>query len=163
MLWLIGAHKDGSKRFLALEPGYSESKESWALGAAAIEITRGQEVAAELVRDGFRNLLHSGDVFPVPFSGTVVNDRLIRDNHDLIKRWLCAHVRVLLFTRQVPDEVAQIAGKDLKLNADVVIQVRQFMSPDDPIGFTEKGMSPFAGGHAEIRCRLGHSRHLPGR
>src|SRR6476620_5952972 len=31
LLVVIGVQKDGSKRFLALEPGYRESKESWAL------------------------------------------------------------------------------------------------------------------------------------
>jgi transposase-like protein len=30
LLVVIGVQRDGSKRFLALEPGYRESKESWA-------------------------------------------------------------------------------------------------------------------------------------
>jgi len=126
---------DAKARMIAMETGQ--------IAAAA----NNPDVAAELVRKGFRILMHSGDVFPVPFSGTAVNDRLIRENPEAIKRWLRAYVRALLFIRQRPDEAAQIATKDLKLNPEVardaVGQVLQFMSPDDPGGFTEKGMRIF--------------------
>lgn len=102
------------------------------------------DIAAELVRKGYRILMHSGEVYPVPFSGTAVNDRLIRENPDMIKKWLRAHVRAMLFIRQRPEEAAQIAAKDLKLSPEIAreaaVQVLQFMNPDDPGGFTEKGM-----------------------
>jgi NitT/TauT family transport system substrate-binding protein len=126
---------DAKARMIAMETGQ--------IAAAA----NNPDVAAELVRKGFRVLMHSGDVFPVPFSGTAVNDRLIRENPDAIKRWLRAYVKALLFIRQRRDEAAQIATKDLRLNLeiarDAVGQVLQFMSPDDPGGFTEKGMRIF--------------------
>jgi ABC-type nitrate/sulfonate/bicarbonate transport system substrate-binding protein len=105
------------------------------------------DVAAELVRKGFRILMHSGEVFPVPFSGTAVNEKLIRENPDMIKRWLRAHLRAMQLIRQRPDEAAQIAAKDLKISLDVAreatTQVLQFMYPNDPGGFTEKGMRIF--------------------
>ena len=105
------------------------------------------DIAAELVRKGYRILMHSGEVYPVPFSGTAVNDRLIRENPDTIKRWLRAHLRAMLSIRQRPDEAAQVAAKDLKLNLEIAReatgQVLQFMNPDDPGGFTEKGMRIF--------------------
>ena len=105
------------------------------------------DVAAELVRKGFRILMHSGEVFPVPFSGTAVNEKLIRENPDMIGRWLRAHLRAMQLIRQRPDEAAQIAAKDLKINLDVAreatTQVLQFMYPNDPGGFTEKGMRIF--------------------
>src|ERR1043166_477517 len=126
---------DAKARLIAMETGQ--------IAAAA----NNPDVAAELVRKGFRILMHSGDVFPVPFSGTAVNERLIRENPDMIKRWLRAHVRALLFIRQRPDEAGQIAANALKLKPeiarDAVAQVLQFMSPDDPGGFTEKGMRIF--------------------
>ena len=126
---------DAKARMIAMETGQV---------AAA---SNNPDVAAELVRKGFRILMHSGDVFPVPFSGTAVNDRLIRENPDMIKKWLRAHVRALLFIRQRPDEATQIAAKTLRLNPEVareaVDQVLQFMSPDDPGGFTEKGIRVF--------------------
>ena len=126
---------DSKARVIAMETGQ--------IAAAA----NNPDVAAELVRKGFRIMMHSGDVFPVPFSGTAVNDRLIRENPDMIKRWLRAHVRALLFIRQRPDEAGQIAANTLKLKPeiarDAVAQVLQFMSPDDPGGFTEKGMRIF--------------------
>ena len=135
---------DAKARMIAMETGQ--------IAAAA----NNPDVAAELVRKGFRILMHSGDVFPVPFSGTAVNDRLIRENPDMIKRWLRAHVRALLFIRQRPDEAAQIAVKYLKLNSeiarDAVAQVLQFISPDDPGGFTERGMRIFL---QETAPRLG--------
>ena len=40
------------------------------------------DIAAELVRKGYRIMMHSGEVFPVPFSGTAVNEKLIRENPD---------------------------------------------------------------------------------
>ena len=102
------------------------------------------DIAAELVRKGYRVLMHSGEVFPVPFSGTAVNDKLIRENPDMIKRWLRAHLRAMQLIRQRPDEAAQIAAKDLRINLDIareaITQVLQFMYPNDPGGFTEKGM-----------------------
>jgi ABC-type nitrate/sulfonate/bicarbonate transport system substrate-binding protein len=105
------------------------------------------DVAAELVRKGFRILMHSGEVFPVPFSGSAVNEKLIRENPDVIMRWLRAHLKAMLLIRQRPDEAAQIAAKDLKLNLDIAreatTQVLQFMYPNDPGGFTEKGMRIF--------------------
>ncbi len=105
------------------------------------------DIAAELVRKGYRILMHSGEVFPVPFSGTAVNEKLIRENPDLIKRWLRAHLRAMLLLRQRPDDAAQIAARDLKINPEVAreatTQVLQFMYPDDPGGFTEKGMKVY--------------------
>ena len=102
------------------------------------------DIAAELVRKGYRILTNSAEVYPVPFSGFAANDQLLRKNPELIKKWLRAHVRALLFIRQNPEESAQVAAKELKLNLDVAREaIRQaigFLSPDDPGGFTEKGI-----------------------
>ena len=102
------------------------------------------DIAAELVRKGYRILTNSAEVYPVPFSGFAVNDQLLRKNPELVKKWLRAHVRALLFIRQNPEESAQVAAKELKLNPDVAREaIRQaigFLSPDDPGGFTEKGI-----------------------
>jgi hypothetical protein len=50
----------------------------------------------------------------------------------------------MLFILQRPDEAAQVAAKELKLNPEIAreatTQVLHFMSPHDPGGFTEKGM-----------------------
>lgn len=48
---VIGAQRDGSKRFLALEPGYRESKESWAEVLRQLK-TRGVKGARLFVGDG---------------------------------------------------------------------------------------------------------------
>ncbi|MGE5218558.1 MAG: ABC transporter substrate-binding protein [Chloroflexota bacterium] len=105
------------------------------------------DIAAELVRRGYHILMHSGAVFPVPFSGTAVNEKLIRENPDLIRRWLRAHLKALLLIRQRPEEAAQIAVKQLKINLEVAReatrQVLQFMYPEDPGGFTEEGMKVY--------------------
>ena len=114
------------------------------------------DIAADLVRKGYRILMHSGEVFPVPFSGTAVNEKLIRENPDLIKRWLRAHLKAIVLIRQRPEEAAQIAANDLKINLEVTreatTQVLQFMYPDDPGGFTEKGMKVYL---QETAPRLG--------
>jgi NitT/TauT family transport system substrate-binding protein len=102
------------------------------------------DIAAELVRKGYRVLANSAEVYPVPFSGLAINDQLTRENPDLIKRWLRAHLRALLLVRQQPDEAAKIAAQELKLELGVskeaIKQALSFMSSDDPGGSTEKGM-----------------------
>ena len=51
LLVVIGVQSDGSKRFLALEPGYRESKESWAEVLRQLK-TRGVKSARLFVGDG---------------------------------------------------------------------------------------------------------------
>src|SRR5262245_47317788 len=51
LLVVIGVQRDGSKRFLALEPGYRESKESWALVLRQLKV-RGLKSARLFVGDG---------------------------------------------------------------------------------------------------------------
>ena len=64
LLVVIGVQKDGSKRFLALEPGYRESKESWALVLRQLKV-RGVKSARLLVGDGNLGLWAAvGEVYP---------------------------------------------------------------------------------------------------
>jgi transposase-like protein len=51
LLVVIGVQEDGTKRFLALEPGYRESKESWALVLRQLK-ARGVQSARLFVGDG---------------------------------------------------------------------------------------------------------------
>ncbi|MBM4264896.1 MAG: ABC transporter substrate-binding protein [Deltaproteobacteria bacterium] len=102
------------------------------------------DVAAQLVPRGFNILMSSSDVFPVPFGGMSVHEQLLRDNPDLIKRWLRVQIRALLHIRQNPDETAQIAAKELKIQPDIARGALQLLIPkvsaEDPGGFTEKSM-----------------------
>jgi NitT/TauT family transport system substrate-binding protein len=102
------------------------------------------DVAADMTSKGYRILINSAEVFPVPFSGMAVHEQLIRNNPDVIKRWMRAHVRAILFIRQNPEEAAQVASKELKLDPKIALAairlVLPVMSSDDPGGFTEKGM-----------------------
>jgi transposase-like protein len=64
LLVVIGVHRDGSKRFLALEPGYRESKESWALVLRQLKV-RGVKSARLFVGDGNLGLWAGvGEVYP---------------------------------------------------------------------------------------------------
>lgn len=64
LLVVIGVQKDGQKRFLALEPGYRESKESWALVLRQLK-TRGMKSARLFVGDGHLGLWAAvGEVYP---------------------------------------------------------------------------------------------------
>lgn len=102
------------------------------------------DVAAQLLQRGFRIVMNSSDVFPVPFGGMSVHEQLLRDNPELIKRWLRVQIRALLHIRQNPDETAQIAAQELKLQPDIARSALQLLlskfSADDPGGFTEKSM-----------------------
>ena len=102
------------------------------------------DIAAELVRKGYKIIANSSEVYPVPFSGMASNDQFLRKSPEHAKKWLRAHVRALLFMRQNPDEAAQIAARELKLERDVaqeaIKQAHGFMSPEDPGGSTEQGI-----------------------
>src|SRR5438093_3309465 len=64
LLVVIGVERDGSKRFLALEPGYRESKESWALVLRQLKL-RGVKSARLFVGDGNLGLWAGvGEVYP---------------------------------------------------------------------------------------------------
>lgn len=64
LLVVIGVQEDGAKRFLALEPGYRESKESWALVLRQLK-TRGVRSARLFVGDGNLGLWAAvGEVYP---------------------------------------------------------------------------------------------------
>ena len=64
LLVVIGVQRDGSKCFLALEPGYRESKESWALVLRQMK-SRGVESARLFVGDGNLGLWAAvGEIYP---------------------------------------------------------------------------------------------------
>lgn len=64
LLVVIGVKKDGSKGYLALEPGYRESKESWALVLRQLK-SRGVKSARLFVGDGNLGLWAAvGEVYP---------------------------------------------------------------------------------------------------
>jgi ABC-type nitrate/sulfonate/bicarbonate transport system substrate-binding protein len=102
------------------------------------------DVAAHLALRGYRILMNSAEVYPVPFSGMAVHEDLIRENPELIKRWLRAHIRAMLYIQMNPEDAAQVAAKELKLAPDVALGATKLLMPlistDDPGGFTEKGM-----------------------
>jgi NitT/TauT family transport system substrate-binding protein len=102
------------------------------------------DIAAELVRKGYRIIANSAEVYPVPFSGMAAHDQFLKKNPELAKKWLRAHVRALLLMRQNPEEAAQIAANELKLDREVAReatkQALSFMSAEDPGGCTEQGI-----------------------
>ena len=64
LLVVIGVQKDGNKRFLAVEPGYRESKESWALVLRQLKL-RGVKNARLFVGDGNLGLWAGvGEIYP---------------------------------------------------------------------------------------------------
>jgi putative transposase len=64
LLVVIGVHRDGSKQFLALEPGYRESKESWAFVLRQLR-SRGIKSARLFVGDGHLGLWAAvGEIYP---------------------------------------------------------------------------------------------------
>jgi transposase-like protein len=64
LLVVVGVQEDGTKRFLALEPGYRESKESWAVVLRQLK-ARGVKSAKLFVGDGNLGLWAAvGEVYP---------------------------------------------------------------------------------------------------
>jgi NitT/TauT family transport system substrate-binding protein len=102
------------------------------------------DVAAHLALRGYRILMNSADVYPVPFSGMAAHEDLVRENPELIKRWLRAHIRAILYIQKNPEDAAQVAAKELKLTPEVALGATKLLLPvistDDPGGFTENSM-----------------------
>lgn len=123
---------DSQTRVLGMESG--------AVAGSAVN----PDVAALLATKGYRILLNSAEVYPVPFSGMATHDDLLHDNPDLIKRWLRAHVRAIIQIRKNPQDAALVAAKELKFQPELAVSATKLllpaMSPDDPGGFTERGM-----------------------
>ncbi|MGH7793656.1 MAG: ABC transporter substrate-binding protein [Candidatus Binatia bacterium] len=80
---------------------------------SAVVLDPAGAVAAE--REGLRNLVYLGDIFPLPFQGYVTTDRKIAENSAQLKRWVRAVIRGLMFLRAQPDEAADVAMKRLRL------------------------------------------------
>lgn len=115
------------------------------------------DVAAQMMQRGFRIIMNSSEVFPVPFGGVSVHEHLLKENPELIKRWLRVQVRALLYIRQNHEETAQIAAKELKHQPDIARSALQLLVPkisaEDPGGFNEKSMRfllDFAAGSLKI-------------
>jgi NitT/TauT family transport system substrate-binding protein len=123
---------DSQTRILGMESG--------AIAGSAVN----PDVAAFLATKGYRVIMDSSEVYPVPFSGMATHDELLRDNPELIRRWLRAHIRAMIQIRKNPAEAAQVAAKELKMNPDIALGATKLllpaMSADDPGGFSERGM-----------------------
>jgi ABC-type nitrate/sulfonate/bicarbonate transport system substrate-binding protein len=66
-------------------------------------------------KEGLRTLAFVGDLFPYPFQGFVVTDKLIAERPHDIKKWLRAMARALMFIRDRPEEAADIALKKIPM------------------------------------------------
>jgi transposase-like protein len=77
LLVVIGVREDGQKRFLALEPGYRESKESWALVLRQLK-ARGVQSARLFVGDGNLGLWAAvGEVYPQALEQLCWNHKML--------------------------------------------------------------------------------------
>jgi len=123
---------DSQTRILGMESG--------AIAGSALN----PDAAAFLTTKGYRIIMNSAEVYPVPFSGMATHDDLLRDNPELVKRWLRAHVRAMIQIRKNPADAALVAAKELKINPELAVHATKLllpaMSPDDPGGFSESGM-----------------------
>ncbi len=142
MLKKLGLDPDRDVKLLAI--GDSKAR---VIGMDTGQITgsaNNLDITAELVRKGYRIIANSAEVYPVPFSGMAAHDQFLKKNPELAKKWLRAHVRALLLMRQSPEEAAQIAAKEFKLDREIARdstkQALSFMSPEDPGGSTEQGI-----------------------
>jgi NitT/TauT family transport system substrate-binding protein len=101
-------------------------------------------------KQGLVSLGFLGDLFPMPFQGFVTDERYIRDNPGLVKRWLKGALRGLMFVRDRPEEAVDLGIKKLQLgNATrpmVVEGVKNYiraLSPGVPGVPTAEGIKNF--------------------
>jgi NitT/TauT family transport system substrate-binding protein len=130
-----------------------------ALGSAAARsqaITGGQvqfalfnaDQAIKLESQGFKILGAARELLPIPWSGYITHEDTIRNEPNLVKGWLRAHVRALTLIKQNPAEAQDIAVQELQLTADVARRALELVIPaiddDDPGGATEAAMTLLA-------------------
>lgn len=86
LLVVIGVKGDGSKRFLALEPGYRESKESWAVVLRQLKV-RGVKQPRLFVGDGNLGLWAAvGEVYPQASQQLCWNHKMLNVLDQLSKK-----------------------------------------------------------------------------
>jgi NitT/TauT family transport system substrate-binding protein len=102
------------------------------------------DLAVDLERQGFNIIGDVRSLMPIPWSGFVVHQDLLREQPELIKRWIRAHVRTLQLMKQNPGDTAAIATRELALDPALALRAVELVLPaindDDPGGFTEAGL-----------------------
>ena len=91
---------DSQARVLGMESG--------AIAGSAVN----PDVAAFLATKGYRIILNSAEGLSRASPGMSTHDELLRDNPDLVKRWLRAHVRAMMQIRKNPEDAAQVAAEE---------------------------------------------------
>jgi NitT/TauT family transport system substrate-binding protein len=151
-----GSSEDfATKRVLALQKIPVSEVQIVAIGAGAERATAmiaGQvqftvvnaDVAVDLEQRGYNILGDLRTMMPIPFSGFSVHEDTIRDQPDMIKAWLRAHLRALKFILDDPQGAADIATRELKLDPGLakraVELIRPAIAADDLGGFTEAAL-----------------------
>jgi len=102
------------------------------------------DLAVDLERQGYNVIGDVRTLMPIPWSGFVVHQDLLREQPELIKRWIRAHIHALQFMKQNPSETAAIATRELGLDSALALRAVELVLPaindDDPGGFTEAGL-----------------------
>jgi NitT/TauT family transport system substrate-binding protein len=102
------------------------------------------DVAVHIARQGGNILGHLHEIMPVLWAGFVVHQDTLREQPELVKGWLRASVRGLLWVKQNPGAAAEIAVRELQLEPEVARQALDLILPvindDDPGGWTDAGL-----------------------
>jgi NitT/TauT family transport system substrate-binding protein len=103
------------------------------------------DLAVDLERKGYNILGHLGEFMPIPWGGFVAHVDVIRDEPEVLKRWIRASIRALQFTKRNPAEAAEIAVRDLGIDPQVAPRAVELMLPsisdEDPGGVTEAAIT----------------------
>lgn len=112
-----GLDPEKNVKFVAVGAGNQKvaALESGAVDATIINV----DEAARLKVKGFKVLLSTAKLMPTPFSGLATTDKLIKENPDLLKRWLRAQIKSMIFTRDKPKETAAIAARELNMDPKI--------------------------------------------
>jgi ABC-type nitrate/sulfonate/bicarbonate transport system substrate-binding protein len=102
------------------------------------------DVAVDLERRGFTVLGDLRTMMAIPFSGFSVHEDTLRDQPDMVKAWLRAHVRALKFILDDPQGAADIAARELKLEPTLAKRAVELIVPAistaDLGGFTQDAL-----------------------
>jgi putative transposase len=132
LLCVVGAREDGEKELLGMEPGYRESKESWAELLRDLR-NRGLEAPLTATGDGSLGLWAAlSEVYPTTEHQRCWNHRIINVQAKLPKRYQAEARRRLREISEAPTQqeceelrdryIAELMGKGQRAAADTVLR-----------------------------------------
>ena len=116
-----------------------------ALVAGQIQFTLQDPLTAyRLEKEGYTVLGPADDVHPLPSGGYAVHEEMFSQKPDVVRAWLRATIKALLYEKRDPEGAADFAVAELGIDRDLALRALKhngnFIDDRDPGGASEKAL-----------------------